>query len=81
MAQNVNLLLEEFLEDNLNLNIIYEEIHELIRAPEIVGPQRNLPVRNKNYYELVIPTYNLDDFYAHFRMSRGTFQVIIKTNR
>ncbi|KAJ8930961.1 hypothetical protein NQ314_016188 [Rhamnusium bicolor] len=37
-------------------------------------PERNIPTRNQGYFENVIPTYTLDEFKIHFRMSRQSFE-------
>jgi len=31
----------------------------------------------KGFVEVTVPGYSVDDFYAHFRMTRSTFEVIL----
>jgi len=73
-----NVLIEELLEDDLNLNavgIAVECIAQFVNAFNNFAPWNEAPVRNENYYENIIHHYNMDDFAAHFRMKRETFQV------
>jgi len=37
---------------------------------ELLEAHRTLYVRNKNYYEITVPQYSLDDFHAYFQMKR-----------
>jgi len=37
---------------------------------ELLEAHRTLHVRNKNYYEITVSQYSLDDFHAQFRMKR-----------
>ena len=39
--------------------------------------ERNEANRCKNYVEHVVPTYTLDEFQQHFRLKRGTFEILI----
>lgn len=48
-------------------NDLYEDI--------LSNNRRVLHVRNKNYFEVIIPQYSLCDFHAHFRMKRTTMEV------
>lgn len=36
--------------------------------------------RNKNFFEVTVPTYTNDQFREHFRMNRSTFEVCACTN-
>lgn len=45
---------------------------------DLIANQRRRPTRNKNYFEVTIPRYSLDEFKSHFRMSRASFQVSTK---
>ncbi|KAK5639752.1 hypothetical protein RI129_010563 [Pyrocoelia pectoralis] len=76
------MVLNELLDDDFNLNIVFEAANHLVQPVannnNNVPPQRGIPVRNEDYFETVIPNYTLDDFKAHFRMSRNTFQFTIK---
>ena len=38
--------------------------------------EREKKIRNKLYYENVVPRYNLEDFRSHFRMKRRTVSVL-----
>ena len=38
--------------------------------------EREKKIRNKLYYENVVPLYNLEDFRSHFRMKRRTVSVL-----
>jgi hypothetical protein len=39
--------------------------------------ERNEANRCKNYVEHVVTTYTLDEFQQHFRLKRGTFEILI----
>ncbi|CAB4019672.1 Hypothetical predicted protein [Paramuricea clavata] len=39
--------------------------------------RRNLE-RNQDFYEAIIPLYSLDEFRCHFRMSRGTVELLCR---
>lgn len=69
-----NILLEELNED-FDLNPILPVLECLVDPVNVVDGERVQPVRNQNYFEIVIPNYNMDDFKAHFRMRRDTFNV------
>lgn len=63
-------------EEPLNINRIVqialnlaEPIHEDVFENEVI--------RNRNYYEVIIPNYTDVQFCEHFRMSRQTFEVCI----
>ena len=34
-------------------------------------------VRNPNYFERLVPEYQLDEFKSHFRLERGTFEALL----
>ena len=38
--------------------------------------RRNL-IRNRNYFEDLVPKYQLDEFKSHFRLGRSTFEVLL----
>ncbi|KAK5647668.1 hypothetical protein RI129_002560 [Pyrocoelia pectoralis] len=75
------MVLNELLDDDFNLNIVFEAANHLVQPVannnNNVPPQRGISVRNEDYFETVIPNYTLDDFKAHFRMSRNTFQLLL----
>jgi hypothetical protein len=35
-------------------------------------------VRNPNYFERLVPEYQLDEFKSHFRLERGTFEALLR---
>lgn len=78
----MDIELELFEDDNeMILNIINAVANENLPQVEaflhIEG--RNEVVRNQDYFEVIIPRYTDFQFREHFRMSRGTFQVLRKT--
>ena len=34
--------------------------------------------RNKDFYENILPAYTIDEFKSHFRMTRGTFELLCR---
>ncbi|KAJ8937743.1 hypothetical protein NQ318_009153 [Aromia moschata] len=81
------LVLNELLDEHIDLNIVGQIVNNLIQPANFVGPPRVPAIRNHDYYEYVIPHYTPDDFKAHFRMSRETFQahlnmlIIVENNQ
>lgn len=72
---NINML-----NNGINIGILNFIVNDLIDPlPEnvIIGRRHERP-KNENYFEGVIPRYTDIQFVEHFRMSRITFEVIIK---
>lgn len=55
--------------------MLHEFIEPLPELDELEVRQRNERVRNRNYYEIIVPQYDDFLFKEHFRMSRATFEV------
>lgn len=68
-------IVQEALQEDINFNGIFIAVEQLVQPVNIIPNPREVPRRNENYYEEVIPHYSPDDFWCHFRMSRATFQV------
>jgi len=68
------------IDDGLEIN----NIVNIVRAnlgyplPDDANRRRNERPRNQNYFEVTIPRYTDVQFFEHFRMSRGSFEVCIK---
>ena len=81
MAENLSLLFELF-EEVLADDLPQEQV--LLGADEgavlflLVAGQlgRKEDVRAKNFYQITVPSYVLEDFRSHFRMSRSTVTVL-----
>lgn len=69
----------DILNNRINIGMLNFIINDLVDPiPENVMIGRNEKPKNENYFEIVIPRYTDRQFIEHFRMSRVTFQVIIK---
>ena len=68
------------LNNGFNIGILNFIVNDLIvPLPEnVIMGQRNERPKNENYFEGVIPRYTDIQFAEHFRMSRITFEVIIR---
>ncbi|XP_018574687.1 uncharacterized protein LOC108913604 [Anoplophora glabripennis] len=69
-------------EDGIDLGLIVDRavnLLEPIRHHEILeeGRELELRIRNKQFFEVTIPSYNDDLFKEHFRMSRRAFQNLV----
>ena len=61
----------------LDIGIVENLVEELAHPIDLgLDQERNEEVvRNKNYFEDVIPNYTLEQFQDHFRMRRHSFEV------
>lgn len=71
-----NMLYFSLVDDGaINFNLILNVVEELVEPiPDEIN-ERQLVIRNRNYYENIIPLYNDVQFKEHFRMSRASFAV------
>lgn len=78
MALN-EVILHQFLNEGDNIVGVIAAAAVYLGQPapgrEQEGEHDVARVSNNNYFKLIVPNYNLNDFKEHFRMSRGTFQV------
>jgi len=68
------------IDDGLEINNIVNLVGENLGypLPDDANRRRNERPRNQNYFEVTIPRYTDVQFFEHFRMSRGSFEVCIK---
>ncbi|XP_018576615.1 putative nuclease HARBI1 isoform X2 [Anoplophora glabripennis] len=76
IATELDAVLVALLEDEINLNAIDNAV-EAVMPPLVIIPPMNETHRNPGYYEFIIPTYNVDYFHDHFRMTRGIFELLL----
>lgn len=76
-----NLDIVALLEDdghNDRINVLHLMLNELVEPlpelDELEVRQRDERPRNRNYYEIIVPQYDVVLFKEHFRMSRATFE-------
>ena len=55
-------------------------LHELVDINVLVGStfMRRKLNRNDAFFEVVIPTYSVDEFKSHFRMTKGTLEKLCR---
>lgn len=66
-------ILENKSEDDNIMQIITYCENDVYK--DVLLNHRVLHVRNKNYFEVIVPQYSLCDFHAHFQIKRTTMQV------
>lgn len=72
------IAMDDGVDINNVVNIIGENLgHPL---PDDNNRIRYQMTRNENYFECTIPRYTDIQFFEHFRMSRGTFEVCLSTH-
>ena len=67
------LLFIDFIADDHFLQTNASNDDELCLASIAAAKERKTRVRNKFYFENVIPLYREDDFRSHFSVSRSTY--------
>lgn len=79
---NINMIITIALLDNEDLinqkNIIkylIDELQELLQLPYNHFIQSGVREKNKNYFEEIIPSYNISLFKEHFRMTPTAIDV------
>jgi len=68
------------INDELDINNIVNIVGENLGypLPDDANRKRNERPRNQNYFEITITRYTDVQFFEHFRMSQGSFEVCIK---
>ncbi|KAJ8914227.1 hypothetical protein NQ315_003590 [Exocentrus adspersus] len=83
---NVNIVNEFFVNDDDELFAVMNHmvvanlaapIENALVHMNLEDDKEPLP-RNESYYEETIPRYDVDDFHAHFRMSRRTLEMLTR---
>jgi len=80
----INIILDAILfiafDEGIDMNMINFIMDDLVEPPPnyLAVRRRNQKISNQNYFENIIPRYTDVQFAKHFRMSRITFEVIIK---
>ena len=80
MAGNELLFLEILLEDDSVENILFGEEEDcLLLHAGVLAPfmRRNLN-RSRDYFEVSVPNYSLDEFKAHFRLGKATCEILLR---
>ena len=67
------LLLHEMLDESIE-EVLNEDEGDVILIGGIIPFMRRDLNRNVFFFELVVPSYSLDEFKGHFRMMRNTFE-------
>ncbi|KAF5283134.1 hypothetical protein FQR65_LT14063 [Abscondita terminalis] len=73
------ILIYEFIANDLdiiNVGAIALELGEPLRIINN-DHRRNVVSRNENFFEQTIPNYEGNVFLEHFRMNRGTFEMLL----
>lgn len=70
-------VLEELFDDNLLQELFKQPNDEALLLLIAASLRSNGHVLVRNYYEITIPNYSIEDFRSHFRMSRHTVTVIV----
>lgn len=75
-----NIILNFILDDDLiNMNLVGNIINDLARPlPLLIIEQRQIKLRNEDYFEEIVPNYNDTQFFEHFRMPRGSAEVSLR---
>ncbi|KAF5278935.1 hypothetical protein FQR65_LT15480 [Abscondita terminalis] len=74
------ILIYEFIANDLdiiNVGAIALELGEPLRIIDN-DHRRNVVPRNENFFEQTIPNYEGNVFLEHFRMNRGTFEMLLQ---
>lgn len=67
------MFLDNFLDNELELNILEGVINELAEPAGVIEVRR-VPTYNEGYVEETVPSYTPSEFKSHFRMSRAAVE-------
>ena len=77
MAEQL-LVLNEILDFSLEEESVVNSDDDIPILAAVATYMRRDLHRNKDFYENVLPTYRIDEFKSHFRMTRGTFEALCR---
>ena len=70
--------LDEFLDDFVESQLLYNDEIILAIVEKLSGiMERHAAVRIRKYAELIVPTYSDIGFRSHFRLSRGSAEILV----
>ena len=77
MAASLYVLFEELLSDDfIEREFTFEAVDEPFLTLLFKKKGRRQRFRNQQYYENIVPRYNVEDFRSHFRVTRHSVTVI-----
>ena len=76
MAAELVTILHELVDEEVEISFGFDEEEDVLVAGSTFM-KRKLN-RNDAFFEVVIPTYSVDEFKSHFRMTRGTLEKLCR---
>ena len=78
MAAELVTILHELVDEEVEISFGFDEeedINVLVARSTFMRRKLN---RNDAFFEVVVPTYSVDEFKSHFRMTRGTLEKLCR---
>ena len=78
MAAELVTILHELVDEEVEISFGFDEeedINVLVAGSTFMRRKLN---RNDAFFEVVVPTYSVDEFKSHFRMTRGTLEKLCR---
>ncbi len=72
------LFLRCFADDVEDFYILFQPTFSVPVTALLACFVRRTLVRNPNYFERLVPEYQLDEFKSHFRLEKGTFEALLR---